>query len=164
MLGTVAVILVGELMVNLAEAVPSSTPVAPPKFEPVIVTCWPTYPEAGETPANAGGCGTVSEDELVAVPLGVVTLIRPVVAPVGTWALMSIDEFTTKLESDLPLNVTLVAPVKPLPWMSTLVPTGPLAGANEPIVGGGTVNGEELVAVPLGVVTEIGPVVAPSGT
>ena len=80
---------------------------------------------------------------------------------------MSVDELTRKLGSAVPLKLTPVAPVKFVPWISTLVPTGPLAGANELIVGGGggvTVNEDELVAVPSGVVTEIGPEVAPVGT
>ena len=80
---------------------------------------------------------------------------------------MSVDELTTKLGSAVPLNLTLVAPVKFVPWMSTPVPTGPLVGAHELIVGAGggaTVNEDEPVTVPSGVVTEIGPVVAPVGT
>jgi hypothetical protein len=42
MLGTTAVIEVGVLTVNLAELGPRPTLVAPVKFEPVIVTSWPT--------------------------------------------------------------------------------------------------------------------------
>ena len=65
----------------------------------------------------------------------------------------------------MPANLTLVAPAKPVPVIDTLVPTGPLVGVNELIVGGGvTVNEAELVAVPPGVATEIGPLVAPLGT
>jgi hypothetical protein len=63
------------------------------------------------------------------------------------------------------LNVTDVAPVKFVPLMVTLVPTGPLVGVKLVIVGGlATVNALELVAVPPGVVTLSGPVVAPAGT
>ena len=63
------------------------------------------------------------------------------------------------------MNETLVVPVRFVPWMSTLVPTGPLVGVNELIVGGGwvTVNVLEPAPVPPVVVTEIGPVVAPLG-
>src|SRR5579859_2513636 len=43
------------------------------------------------------GGATVKLDELVAVPLGVVTAIGPVVAPLGTCAVMSVSELTTKL-------------------------------------------------------------------
>jgi hypothetical protein len=62
------------------------------------------------------------------------------------------------------LNVTAVAPVKFVPLIVTLVPTGPLVGAKLVIVGAvTTVNALELVAVPPGVVTLSGPVVAPVG-
>jgi len=65
----------------------------------------------------------------------------------------------------VPLNVTAVAPVKAVPVIVTLVPTGPLVGAMLVIVGGlSTVKLEALVAVPPGVLTRTGPVVAPVGT
>ena len=65
----------------------------------------------------------------------------------------------------LPLNVTAVAPVKFVPLIVTLVPTGPLVGVKVVIVGGNsTVKLLALVAVPPGVVTPSGPVVAPAGT
>ena len=65
----------------------------------------------------------------------------------------------------LPLNVTAVAPVKFVPLMVTLAPTGPLVGAKLAIVGGfTTVKLVALVAVPADVVTPIGPVVTPAGT
>jgi len=38
----------------------------------------------------------------------------------------------------MPLNVTVVAPVKPEPLIDTLVPTGPLAGAKLAIAGAAT--------------------------
>ena len=65
-----------------------------------------------------------------------------------------------------PLNETAVAPVKFVPLIVTLVPTGPLVGVKLVIVGGlaVTVKGLALVAVPPGVVTLTGPVVAPVGT
>ena len=64
-----------------------------------------------------------------------------------------------------PLNLTAVAPVKFVPVIVTLVPTGPLAGVKLVIVGAGmTVKLAALVAVPPGVVTFTGPVVAPAGT
>ena len=65
----------------------------------------------------------------------------------------------------VPLNVTAVAPVKAVPLIVTLVPTGPLVGAKLLTVGAGTtVKLLALVAVPPGVVTLTGPVVAPAGT
>ena len=64
-----------------------------------------------------------------------------------------------------PLNATAVAPLKFVPLIVTLVPTGPLVGVKLVIVGAGTtVKLLALVAVPPGVVTRSGPVVAPVGT
>src|SRR5438552_11001239 len=58
-----------------------------------------------------------------------------------------------------------VAPVKLVPLMVTLVPTGPLVGEKLAIVGVlTTVNEPELVAVPPGAVTLSVPEVAPAGT
>ena len=72
--------------------------------------------------------------ELVAVPAGVVTLIFPVVAPVGTVVLICVLDTTVNVAA-VPLNFTLVAPVKLVPVTVTAVPTGPLVGANDVIVG-----------------------------
>ena len=64
-----------------------------------------------------------------------------------------------------PLKATRVAPVKLVPLIVTLVPTGPLAGVKLVIVGGLiSVKLPALVAVPPGVVTLMVPVVAPVGT
>jgi hypothetical protein len=102
---------------------------------------------------------------LVAVPSGVVTLIGPLVAPLGTVACIVVAELTEKLAL-VPLNVTAVAPVKFVPLIVTLVPAGPLVGVKLVITGGlaVTVNELALVAVPPEVVTLIGPLVAPGGT
>ena len=63
------------------------------------------------------------------------------------------------------LNVTAVAPLKFVPLIVTLVPTGPLVGVKLVMVGAGiTVKLFVLLAVPPGVVTLSGPVVAPAGT
>ena len=71
---------------------------------------------------------------------------------------------TVKLALTL-LNATAEVPVKLVPLMDTLVPTGPLAGVKLVIVGGLiTVKLLALVAVPPGVVTLMVPVVAPAGT
>jgi hypothetical protein len=60
------------------------TAVAPVKFKPLIVTLAPTSPLAGVKLVIVGA--TVKSVALVAVPTDVVTLSRPVVAPVGTVA------------------------------------------------------------------------------
>ena len=62
-----------------------------------------------------------------------------------------------------PLKVTVLAPSKLVPLIWTLAPTGPLAGAKSVIVGV-TRKLPVLLAVPPGVVTLIGPLVAPEGT
>ena len=62
-------------------------------------------------------------------------------------------------------NPTAVASLKPVPPIVTSVPTGPEAGENPLIDGGGiTVKLSELVAVPPGVSTDICPELAPAGT
>ena len=61
------------------------------------------------------------------------------------------------------LKVTELALFKFVPLICTLVPTGPLVGVKLVIVGA-TVKLLALLAVPPGVVTAIGPVVAPEGT
>jgi hypothetical protein len=65
----------------------------------------------------------------------------------------------------VPLKATLLVPVKLLPVIVTVAPTGPLVGLKPLIVGGLiTVKLEPLVVLPPGVVTVIGPLVAPVGT
>ena len=108
------------------------TAVTPVKFVPLIVTLVPTGPLVGVNDVTVGGDPpppvTVKLVELVPVPFGVWTEIVPVVAPAGTCAVMSVALFTTNVASEVPLNLTLVAPVKFVPWTSTCVPTGPLVG------------------------------------
>ena len=72
---------------------------------------------------------------LVAVPPGVVTAMGPVVAPVGTAVLITVSVSIVKV-ADIPLKVTRLASVKPVPLTVTCVPSAPLAGVNELIVGG----------------------------
>ena len=65
----------------------------------------------------------------------------------------------------VPLNRTTVAPVKLVPLIVTVAPTGPLVGEKLVIVGGlTTVKLLALVAVPAAVVTLTVPLVAPPGT
>jgi len=99
---------------------------------------------------------------LVALPPLVVTLIFPVVAPVGTVAVTSMSDTAVKL-ADLPLNVTFVACIRPVPLMVTNVPTGPLDGENE-VIFGVTRNVVLLVSVVEPVVTVTDPVSAADGT
>jgi len=63
----------------------NATAVAPVKFVPVMVIWSPTRPVVSDSDVIVGaGVPTVYEVGLVAVPPGVVRVIGPVVAPVGT--------------------------------------------------------------------------------
>jgi hypothetical protein len=126
---------VAELTVNVVALVPLNvTAVAPVKFVPVITTLVPTEPLAGEKLEIVGGETTMKAFALVAEAPGVVTERGPVVAPAGTVAVIWVDESTVNVVALVPLNVTAVAPVKFIPVMTTLVPTGPLAGLNPVMV------------------------------
>ena len=149
---------------KLALAPLNSTALALVKLVPLIVTLVPTGPLPGVKLEMVGGLITVKLPALLAVLSAVVTLIGPVVEPVGTVAVIVVAEFTVKLAL-APLNSTALAPVKLVPLIVTLVPTGPLAGVKLVTVGGlMTVKLAALLAVPAEVVTLIGPLVAPAGT
>jgi hypothetical protein len=108
---------------------------------------------------------TVKSVALTTEATGVVTVILPVVAPAGTVAVTVVAVLGVNT-AVVPLNLTEVTPLRFVPVMVTLVPVFPLAGANDVIVGAApTPKLVELVAGgATGVVTWIGPVVAPAGT
>ena len=118
--GTVAVICVSEFTVKLAAVPAKLTPVVPVKAVPVMVTTVvPAGPFVGVNEVMEGTTITTKLDELVPVPWGfVITWIAPVVAPVGTVAVICVSEFTVNVAA-IPAKVTAVAPVKPLPVMVT---------------------------------------------
>jgi hypothetical protein len=66
---------------------------------------------------------------LVAVPTGVVTVSRPLLAAAGTVAVICESESTVN-DAAMPLKRTAVAPVKPEPAIVTVVPTEPLVGVS----------------------------------
>ena len=106
---------------------------------------------------------TVKLAALVAVPSSVVTVMRPVVAPKGTVA-VTVPELLTVNVDTFPPSETAAAPAKFVPVIVTPVPTGPLAGVKE-VMAGVTVKRVVVFKGPLpGVVTVMGPVVAPAGT
>lgn len=114
-------------------------------------------------PRAKGAVVTVKLDALVAVPSSVVTTMGPVIAPAGTVAVI-VPELLTVNVAALPPNETAVAPVKFVPVIVTPVPTAPIAGAKE-VMAGVTVKRVVVTIAPLpGVVTVMGPVVAPAGT
>ena len=143
------------------------TEVAPEKLAPVIVTRTPGHPLLGSKVVMLGDeePDTTKSVALVAVPLPFVTVMRPVVAFAGTTAVICVGEFTTKVAERL-LNRTSVVPRKFVPEMITVVPLDPLEGVKFAIEGQpvGTVKLDWLAAVPFGVATVTGPVVAPLGT
>ncbi len=130
-------------LIALAETPSNCTSVAPARPEPVTVTLVPSGPLVGEKPVILGRTRMVNEVALVAVPAGVVTEIGPLVAPLGTVASISPSLATLK-EAAVPLNLTAVAPVKFVPVITTDVPTAPLDGVKDPMVGGSAAVPQEL--------------------
>jgi hypothetical protein len=86
--GTVAVIRVEEFTVKVAPTPLNVTELIAVKFVPVIVTVVPAGPDVGVNDETVGTRVTVKSVGLVPVPLEVVTVTRPVVAPVGTVAVI----------------------------------------------------------------------------
>jgi hypothetical protein len=117
----------------------------------------------------AGPATTVKLVVLFAVPPPgeVVTCSGPVVAPVGTVAVICVGEFTRNVVAAVVLNITDVAHPKFVPVITTLVPGDPVVGVNDVIVGTPTAAGTKFTVLGVltaGVTTVIGPVVAPAGT
>lgn len=81
---------------------------------------------------------TVKAAELVALAVAVDTLTGPVVAPSGTVALICVAETILQTLAATPLNCTPLTAERFVPLIKTLVPTGPLAGENEEMVGAGS--------------------------
>jgi hypothetical protein len=123
--GTVAVIVPELLTVNVAALPLNETAVAPVKVVPLIVTPVPAGPEVGAKEVMAGV--TVKRVVVTKGPLGVVTVMGPVVAPAGI-VVVIVPKGSTVNVAATPLNETAVAPVKPV--IVTPVPTGPKVGAN----------------------------------
>src|SRR5262245_52098781 len=109
--GTVAVICVAEFTVKVALRRLNFTEVAPVNELPVIVTAVPATPELGEKPVRVGDTENVPR---VTVPDAVVTVRGPFVAPKGTYAVIWLAEFATKL-AEAPLKRTAVALPKSRP-------------------------------------------------
>jgi len=146
-----------------ARAVRAGADVRPPDLSRLDV------PGARPLPRRSYRFVTVKLAALVADPLGVVTETAPDFVPPGTVAVTCVS-LTTVNAAALPLNATDVVAPRFVPLIVTSVPTGPLVGVKPVMVGaaaGGdasTVNADADVAVPVPVVTAIGPLVAPAGT
>lgn len=165
--GTGTVMLVADQAVGTAD-VPLNCTVLPPcvapKFVPVRLTMVPTGPTFGVSAVSVGVGITVNESPLLTWPW-TVTVTGPVVAPVGTEAVILVADHAAVV-AGVPLNATTLVPWEPpkfVPVNVTVAPVGPDVGVSEVSVGVGmTVN-----AIPLLVcsstVTVTGPLLAPTG-
>lgn len=133
--GTVAAICVSEFIAKVAAVPLNATFVAAAKLPPVNVTLLPMIPLVGVNAVIDGGPVTVKLLELLPVAAELVTLIVPVLAPLGTLARICVAESTTKPGAATPLNATCVMLLKLLPVIVTGVPTGPLLGLKDVIDG-----------------------------
>jgi hypothetical protein len=140
-----------------------TVPATDPKFVPLIVTEAPARAAFGEMLLILGA-GIVNDVLLLAIPVLVVTTRLPLVASVGTFALMLVL-LHERTDAEVPLNVTVPVVVpKLLPLIAIAVPAVPERGATELTTGGGTtVNVTPLLVTPFAVTTT-DPVVAPVGT
>src|SRR5207245_11097114 len=109
-------------------------------------------PEVGLKDAIFGK--TVNDEVLVAVPAGVVTDIGPLVAVLGTVALIELRDVIVKDDTSTPPNFTEVVPIKPLPLIYTCVPGVRKIGVKD-VIFGRTVKLVALDAVPDGVLADI---------
>ena len=102
---------------------------------------------------------------VVKLPLAVVTVMAPVVAPAGTLALIWVAEVIVGPLADVLPNLTEVRLEKFPPLMVTVEPMGPNVGLKSVMVGTmPAVKMLVLVVDPALVVTVIGPLTAPGGT
>src|SRR5256885_2316201 len=129
-LGPLALNCVSEMAHIVVAGVPLNlTAVAPVKFVPVSVTVQPVDPLVGENELIVGAPPDSTVNgvplKLQPVPHGAVTLSEPVEAPPGTVAVICVSESTVKLAATR-LNATPVAPLKLVPVIVTVVPSGPL--------------------------------------
>ena len=122
------------------------------------------------TDEGAWGDGGIKKSAvLVAVPATVATDMRPEPVACGTLVCKAVEVLDVS-EASVALSFTrllLLIGSKLVPVIVTAVPAVPIAGVKLVIVGAvesATTKLVELTADPLGLVTEIGPVVAPLGT
>src|SRR5438270_13534363 len=111
------------------------TPVAPVKPVPVSVTLVPVGPLVGANEEISGAEFTRKLVALVPVPAAFVTVIFPLVAPVGTVALICVSEFTVNVVAAVPSKLTPVDPVNPVPVRIGSASCREIVGVNEVMVG-----------------------------
>jgi hypothetical protein len=105
---------------------------------PIAVTLLPSLMAPLLRPLSlsviVGAAVTVKLVALVAVPPAVVTAIVPLLAPVGTVAVICVSESTVKVAA-APLKVTAVESARKLPVRVTVLPTGPEVGVKPAMPG-----------------------------
>jgi hypothetical protein len=79
-----------------------------------------------------------SAGDVALVPPGVVTVTSTVPVPAGEIAVILVAESTVKLEALLIPNITVVAPVNPVPVTVTVVPPAAGPAIGEMLVTAGT--------------------------
>jgi hypothetical protein len=143
--GEVAEMLVSEFTIKLtATMVSNLTPAAPLNPEPLIVmevppSAGPLFGEMEDT-IGTGTYVNWSAAEVALVPPSVMIVTSTVPVPAGEVAVMLVSDITLYLEDATVPNLTVVAPVNPVPVIVTdvLPVEGPLAGEIPDIVGAGT--------------------------
>jgi hypothetical protein len=144
--GTRAVIRVADTSVVVRASPLKFTTEPLRKPVPVTVRAKPALPATAVLGARLAMVGvgnvTVKEAALVAEPVGVVTVITPLVAPVGTVKVIVVLFATVKPVMTAPLSVTAVTFVKSVPvTVTTTVPSArPLLGVKLAMVGAGVVT------------------------
>jgi len=133
MLAALQLVAVAAVPLNLIVLVPCVAP----KFAPAIVTEVPTNPDTGFRLVMLGvGTGTVKLTPLLARPPTVTTTL-PVVAPLGTAAVM-LAALQLVAVAAVPLKVTVLVPCvapKFAPAIVTDVPTNPEDGFRPVMLG-----------------------------
>jgi hypothetical protein len=143
--GTTAVMLV-EVQLLVVAVTPlnvTELPVLVPNVVPEMVTQVPTIPEVGDKLVMCGI--TVKATPLLATPETVTTTF-PVVAAVGTVTLIVVEFQLLKL-AVVPLNLTLLPELvpKPVPVITTAVPTGPAVTERLTMLGAAAVSWAALI-------------------
>lgn len=164
-LETIAVICVSEFTTNdAAVLLPNFTLLAPVKFRPVITTASPGLALVGVNAVITGLGAIKTNPVFVTVPPGVVTAIAPEAPVLAGIAVICVSESTVKDKAETTPNFTALAPVKPVPLITTDVPAAAVVGVNAVIVGTGAKLKPASVPVPFGVVTATTPETVPAAT
>src|SRR5579864_1127062 len=170
--GTTAVILVAlQFMMVVAWVLPNVTNPLPcdgPKLEPAMTTDDPTAPAFGVRLLMLGAAVTVKLTPELATPPAAVITTLPVVAPVGTVAVMLVALQLVMVVAWVLPNVTNPLPCegpKFDPAITIDEPTAPAFGVRLLILGAPvTVKETPVLAIPPAAVTTTLPVIAPAGT